>query len=68
MTGISTVEWLYMPGGKVVHAVKLGNASAECGRYMLPACDWHGTGSQVEYETAERLPMCKQCVAKASAR
>jgi hypothetical protein len=58
-------EWRYMPGGAVVHALaQPSHAGAWCGRYVLPASAWMGTGCQAEYETAERLPKCKQCVAK----
>lgn len=55
-------EWRYMPGGSVTHALgRPTQPEAACGRYRVPAEDWMGSGSQVEYETAESLPKCKQC-------
>jgi hypothetical protein len=59
--------WRYLPGGTVKHALLYAeSASAVCGQ--LPSWfrpeGWFGTGSQDEYETVERLPACKRCVAK----
>lgn len=61
----AAADWRYLPGGAVVHA--LIDGEAECGR-VLPESEWRGTGSQVGYETAERLPACRLCVAKVGGR
>lgn len=62
-------KWRYLPGGTVVHAVGPDhrhatglNADAECGYGPWDPCDWRGTGSQSEYETADRLPPCTRCL------
>lgn len=61
-------EWRYLPSGSVVHALtRSSDAGAVCGVYALPASDWRGTGSQVEYEIAKRLPCCKKCLRKVAA-
>lgn len=68
----SAVTWRYIPGRNVKHALVLEPRSvsghrryALCGAspvWFRPADEeWHGTGSQVEYETAERLRECRRC-------
>lgn len=60
-------EWRYLPGEEVKHRFSGGYAgtTADCGAYVVPAYEWHGTGSQIEYETAEQLPPCPECIAPA---
>lgn len=61
-------EWHYVPRGKVTHARKRRSGgldgTARCG--TAPAwyepIDWHGTGSQAEYERAAALPKCRRCL------
>lgn len=56
-------EWRYLPDGRVVHALdKPGDNTAWCGRWILPASQWLGTGSQREYEEAASLPKCGSCL------
>lgn len=43
------------------------NNSALCGRMPWPGL-WLGTGSQDEYERAETLTLCSQCVSIRSER
>lgn len=63
---MSAVEWRYLPRGTVKHALRYAMARyAVCGvgpRWFDPD-DWHGTGSQTEYETVEALPECRRCAA-----
>ncbi len=62
----AAVSWRYLHGGKVVHALPeqvSGREHARCGTapsWFSPD-GWFGTGSQVEYETVERLPRCGRC-------
>lgn len=57
-------EWRYLRSGKRTHALvpPVGRECAECG--MGPALfdDWHGTGTQAEYERAASLPKCRRCL------
>jgi hypothetical protein len=73
MTGLVSrtgVVWRYLDGGRCRHAVPqwthhVGHAPrAVCGLETFRAEDWHGSGSQVEYETATSLPECRRCVAR----
>lgn len=55
-------EYRYSSGGRVKHALDSpSETSAWCGFEVFRSSDWHGTGSQVEYEVAASLPMCKNC-------
>lgn len=59
----------YLPGGAVRHLLADGFAvTAVCGiaPYLAGSWYWRGTGSQVEYETAESLPDCKLCLRRLS--
>lgn len=59
------MEWRYLPGGAVVHALwRSGDFRALCGvlpAWWAPGYAWRGTGTQDEYETAASLPRCKRC-------
>jgi hypothetical protein len=61
------LEWRYVAGGRVVHALdRVGDRlsiMAVCGTAPWGAAYWMGTGSQAEYVKAERLPYCKRCLA-----
>lgn len=55
--------WLYLARGKVTHAHAVSRQlkiTAECG--VSTWTHWYGTGRQDEYDKAERLPKCEQCV------
>lgn len=55
-------EYRYLPGSKVKHELVWERSnSSRCGIVCIPASVWMGTGSQMEYETAQRLPLCKNC-------
>lgn len=59
-------ELLYLRRGRVAHCV-LRNGTypdAVCGVGPQWPSDWYGTGTQAEYERAERLPRCQRCQAK----
>lgn len=61
-------EWLYIWGGKVVHAHSTFTGTrfiAECGAGAWRT--WYGTGSQDEYDKAASLPKCKRCLPKVGA-
>lgn len=60
-------EWLYLPLGKVSHALPAGEPrfSAECGTYTWDF--WYGTGNQIEYDKAAALPKCKKCARRVGA-
>ena len=70
-TSRSDVAWRYIPSGRVKHALHIrgtliGHDSvALCGSapvwYAGAGGDWHGTGSQVEYEEVDARPECKSC-------
>lgn len=61
---IAAHDWRYLPRGRVTHALLTPSAGvvARCGRAAWSADQWHGTGSQVEYERAGALPRCADCV------
>lgn len=60
---------VYLPRGIAAHLIRdrMGpntDGEAVCGtspRTSVPAGDWYGTGTQVEYENALRLPLCTRC-------
>ncbi len=60
---------VYLPRGIAAHLIRVQNAANEgspaaCGtspRETIPAGYWQGTGTQVEYENALRLPLCARC-------
>ncbi len=57
---------VYLPWGAVTHLLSPYDSPnsafpALCGRRPRLFTDWLGTGSQSEYETAERLPLCQRC-------
>lgn len=59
---------LYTPSGRVAHLKPEWRAVPEvlCGLDRYTWCDsWRGTGTQTEYETAARLPLCKLCARRA---
>lgn len=59
---MSGLEWRYLPAGLVKHALRQsGDAGAACGRYVLPASEWRGTGSQGEHERVTHLRECRAC-------
>lgn len=53
-----------LPYGRVAH-MRLGtDMTAQCGmesRHMYRDGGWHGTGSQDEWESVRRLPLCRKC-------
>lgn len=58
---------VYTFTGKVAHLLPEGDSAnlrlrALCGFSPAWHYDWHGTGSQVEYERAAVLPTCKNCL------
>lgn len=63
---VGGVEWRYLRRGVVVHALRRYGFGiqevAECGIAPALLDDWRGTGSQGEYELAERLPACRRCL------
>lgn len=62
-------EWRYLHGRPVKHLLSGPfDCVAVCGVGPVFAPDWYGTGSQAEYETAERLRKCKRCTAKTGGR
>lgn len=67
-TAADQYEWHYLPRGRAAHA--RGGAfgsrhyTARCGTSPalgLGAAEWHGTGTQDEYERAAELPRCRRC-------
>lgn len=60
-------EWMYLPLGKVSHALPAGESrfSAECGTYTWNY--WYGTGNQIEYNKAAALPRCAKCLKRVGA-
>ena len=60
---------VYLPEGADVHLLRnlLGDGDAYCGatpkpdRILPPVDCWWGTGSQDEYEEAERRLLCPKC-------
>ena len=55
--------WGYTRKGVRSHARALHDDEiAACGLDVEDYTNWHGTGTQDEYEKAERLPRCKHCV------
>lgn len=59
---MSGIEWRYLPGGKVKHALTdTSHAGAACGVSAWGPAWWHGTGTQLEYETVEALRPRKTC-------
>jgi hypothetical protein len=60
---LTTYERRYLPGGAVRHLLRAAtDAAAVCGIGPWTYADWHGTGSQSEYEMTESLPDCKLCL------
>lgn len=69
---MSAVEWRYLPGGSVKHALSLPTVFgpvcvAVCGMNAWSSAYWHGAGSQFEYEECERRRPCMRCAAKVGA-
>lgn len=63
------VDWRFMPDDAFRHALTDPlEARAACGRFLLPATDWRGTGSQAECDRLAELPACKDCAAKVGDR
>lgn len=61
------VDRMYTPSGAMAHLVRrslYGSRVAACGLYPWPS-EFLGTGTQAEYERAERLPLCKRCAGTA---
>jgi hypothetical protein len=62
---------VYMPEGRVAHLLDAGLASPNscdeslCGKRTADGF-WYGTGSQAEYDEAERLPVCRACCHRAA--
>ena len=58
------VAWVYLPNGRVRHALHHHSVAALCG--LLPPLDgdWWGTGSQEEYERVAKLSECRRCAAR----
>lgn len=57
---------VYAPTGRLAHLLPFRESAdlgfpALCG--LKPGKDkpWHGTGTQFEYEYAQRLPLCPRC-------
>lgn len=62
-------EWRFTIGGRVLHALRdTSKRQAICGLGLHRSEDWMGTGSQAEYERAERLPLCKRCLQSSGGR
>lgn len=60
-------EWRYLSRGVARHAIRGGGqvqhfSLAQCGRQPGLGQDWHGTGSQAEYEHCASLPECGRCL------
>jgi hypothetical protein len=54
---------VYLPGGREEHLDEAVSWTG-CGGHAAGRRDlWLGTGSQEEYDTAERLPLCLACFA-----
>lgn len=53
-------EYRYLSGRAVKHEM-ITKFTSFCGLVPFPVSAWMGTGSQEEYETLERLPICKNC-------
>jgi hypothetical protein len=57
--------WRYILGGAVVHAIPHdADPLAVCGTDVRNAANWHGAGTQAEYERAAGLPRCRRCLRK----
>lgn len=57
--------WKYVEGGKVVHHIPSSvSLTSTCGLWQPGPHIWRGTGTQEEYETADELPECKNCLDK----
>lgn len=66
-----SVTWRYLPRRTVKHALLVDSgisghrSTALCGispSWFAPDTEqWWGTGTQDEYEQAERLPECRRC-------
>lgn len=56
------------PRGKVAHIIPSSAAgyvsAAMCGLWAWSRSDWRGTGTQDEYDRADSLPLCKNCLRK----
>jgi hypothetical protein len=50
---------MYLPHGRYSHLVQ--NGLSWCG---LDRYGWLGTGTMDEYEKAERLPKCRNCLSR----
>lgn len=71
VTARAGVTWRYLSRRKVKHALRVSqtyvghDSYALCGTspgWFVPAADqWRGTGSQAEYDEADRLPECRRC-------
>lgn len=60
-------EWRYLHRGQVVHGLSSHvspREDAACGVRPTFLEDWHGTGTQAEYERAAELPRCRRCLAR----
>jgi hypothetical protein len=62
------IEWRYLRRSRVVHAIGYNSltpaATARCGLSPWDPSDWLGTGTQIEYETADALPPCRRCLSR----
>lgn len=54
---------VYLPGGRQAHLAEAVSWTGCGGRAAGRRDCWLGTGSQDEYETAARLPLCTACFA-----
>lgn len=66
MTDAPSPTRVYTFTGKVAHLLPVGRGAnshtrALCGFSPAWHYEWHGTGSQVEYEKAAALPTCVYC-------
>ena len=67
---IDGIEWSYLRTGSVVHARQpLGSTgvlsyTAVCGTSPTWFDFWYGTGTQSEYERADRMPPCWRCLTR----
>ena len=52
---------VYLPGGREADLAEAVCWTGCGGRAASRRDRWHGTGSQEEYETAKRLPLCRAC-------
>lgn len=58
--------WRYLRGGRVRHLLYTSPYEWKldavlCGKAAMPD-NWHGTGSQEEYEKLASLPICASCL------